>query len=120
MKQILWFIIVLISYTAPAQEVSCDDLQDFIETNGYNKASLANYTLNSEWLYGVKAYTYEWKTYVIAKIKPNAYSYQTRSYVFCNIPSQNWSNFQYGGYSDSNSYGERFHKYIMDYQCSCY
>ena len=103
-----------------AQEVSCTDLQDFIEDYGYEKASLSSYTLNSSWLYKVTAYTYEYKIYVIAEIKTNQYSYSTNSYVFCGIPSQNWQYFQYGGYGDSNSYGERFHKYIFNYQCNCY
>lgn len=39
---------------------------------------------------------------------------------FCGIPIMNWSNFRFGGYGDSKSYGERFHKYIIDYKCNCY
>lgn len=103
-----------------AQDVSCSDLAEYIKDKGYYKASLASYILNSTWLYKVTAYSYDYKVYVIAEIKKNEYSYQTSTYIFCGIPSQNWSNFQYGGYGDSNSYGERFHKYIIDYQCSCY
>lgn len=119
MKNILFAIFLLNTAIMSSQEVSCDDLQTFIIKNGYSKASLSSYTLDSEWLYEVKAYTYKYNTYVVAKIKPNEYSYQTKSYIFCGIPSQNWSNFQYGSYGDSESYGQRFHKYIMDYVCDC-
>ncbi|WP_109300896.1 hypothetical protein [Aquimarina sp. AU474] len=103
-----------------AQQVSCDDLIDFIEMNGYYTSSIGSYTLDSSWLYKVTAYTYQYKTFVIAEIKKNEYSYVTNTYIFCGIPSSNWSNFQYSGYYDSDSYGERFHKYIMDYKCNCY
>ena len=60
-------------------------------------------------------------TQKIAEIKANEYSYSTKSYIFCGIPYSNWSNFKNGyNYSDSRTYGERFHAYIIDYQCSCY
>ena len=107
-------------YSSSSNTPSCEDLMEYIKDNGYSKGTLSNYTMDSEWLYEVKAYTYEYKTYVIAKIKKNEYSYTTTSYVFCDIPSTNWSNFKYGAYGDSDSYGERFHKYIMNYKCDCY
>lgn len=103
-----------------SQEMSCDDLQDFIETNGYQKSSMSNYVLNSTWLDKVTAYDYDFNIYVVAEIKESEYSYSTRTYIFCGIPSQNWSHFQYGDYGDSDSYGERFHKYVIDYVCNCY
>ncbi|TYP99014.1 hypothetical protein C7447_102332 [Tenacibaculum adriaticum] len=102
-----------------SQEVNCEDLQEFIKTKGYYKTSLANYTLGSSWLYEVTAYEYDYKIYVIAKIKRNEYDYSPKAYVYCGIPSQNWNNFQYGDYNDSDSYGERFHEYIKDYECNC-
>ncbi|MEL0643317.1 hypothetical protein V6251_02915 [Olleya sp. Ti.3.14] len=108
------------SYYRSNDTPACDDLLSFIENNGYSKGSLSNYTLDSDWLYQVKAYDYEYKIYVVAKIKKSEYSYQTNTYIFCGIPSTNWSNFKNGGYGDSNSYGERFHKYIIDYKCDCY
>ncbi|WP_320418779.1 hypothetical protein [Tenacibaculum sp. IB213877] len=113
------FIILSINLSF-SQEVDCEDLLEYIETNGSYKTSLSNYTLNSSWLYEVTAYEYDFEIYVIAKIKRNEYDYSPRSYIFCGIPSENWSDFQYGGYSDSDSYGDRFHKYIKDYQCTCY
>ncbi|MDO7173704.1 hypothetical protein [Mariniflexile sp. AS56] len=119
MRNILLVIFLLNITAICAQDVKCDDLQSFIIKNGYYKASLSSISLDSEWLYEVKAYTYKSKIYVVAKIKPKKYSYQTKSYVFCGIPNQNWSSFQHSGYGDSSSYGERFHKYIMDYVCDC-
>jgi hypothetical protein len=111
---------LLFSFNSFSQDVSCDDLLAFIKSEGYYKASLSRYTLNSSWLHKVTAYSYDYKTYVVAEIKNNEYSYQTNTYIFCGIPSQNWSNFRYGGYGGSQSYGERFHKYIINYQCNCY
>ncbi|WP_350289825.1 hypothetical protein [uncultured Croceitalea sp.] len=113
-------IIFLTIQKVNAQEVSCDELQKFIEQKAYQKNSLHSYILNSSWLYKVTAYDYDFKIYVVAEIKESEYSYSTRTYIFCGIPSQNWSNFVYGGYGDSDSYGERFHKYILNYTCNCY
>lgn len=119
-KTFLIFILLSINLSF-SQQVNCEDLQEFIKSKGYYKTSLANYTLNSSWLYEVTAYEYDFKIYVIAKIKRNEYDYSPRSYVFCEIPPQNWNNFQYGrNYNDLETYGERFHKYIKNYQCNCY
>ena len=120
MKNIGVILLILNFHFSFSQDISCPDLQEFIEDNRYYKSSISNYTLNSSWLYEVTAYEYEYKIYVIAKIKRNEYDYSSKSYVFCGIPSQNWSNFRYKGYGEPDSYGERFHKYIIDYQCNCY
>lgn len=108
-----------INYSAYSQSVSCDDLLSFIVENGYKKSTLNNYVLESSWLYRVTAYSYDYKTYVVAEIKENEYSNRTRTYIFCGIPNMNWQSFQYGGYGDPVSYGERFQKYIFKYQCNC-
>ncbi|MFH7015478.1 hypothetical protein [Flavobacterium sp. FlaQc-47] len=118
-KIVMSIMFFLFSTNSYCQEVSCTDLLNFIIQNGYLKSTVGSYTLDSSWLYKVTAYEYEYKTYVIAEIKKSEYSYQTSTYIFCGIPNMNWSNFQYGGYSDSNSYGERFHKYIINYKCIC-
>lgn len=120
MKKIILMALMLISFNSFSQEVSCKELLDFIKSKGSYVSSVGNYTMDSSWLYEVTAYSYESKYYVVAKIKENEYSYTTKSYIFCGIPYTNWSNFYYGGYSESKSYGERFHKYIKDYQCNCY
>jgi hypothetical protein len=106
-------------YSSSGDTPSCDDLLNYIIENGYSKGTLSNYTLDSEWLKEVKAYSYDYKIYVVAKIKKNEYSYQTNTYIFCGISSTNWSNFKNGSYGDSESYGERFHKYIFDFKCDC-
>lgn len=118
MKLIILFFFFI--QFAHCQKINCDDLKDFIETKGYSKEIFYSYSLNSSWLYKVKAYSYDYKIYVIAEIKENEYSYSTKNYVFCGIPQQNWTNFQFKSYGDSGSYGERFHKYIIDYKCNCY
>ncbi len=121
MKQIilLFTVSLALSINSQAQTVSCDDLLEFIEDKGYLQGTVSNYTMNSSWLYKVTAYNYEYEVYVVAEIKKSEFSSQTTTYIFCGIPSRNWSNFKNGGYGDSESYGDRFHKYIMDYQCAC-
>jgi hypothetical protein len=121
MKKLLFAltIIFFLNQKSFSQNVGCNDLADYIVQNGVLHASLGNYTLNSSWLYEVKAYMYDYKIFVIAKIKKSEYDYRTSSYIFCSIPSQNWINFEYGGPGDSESYGERFHQYIMNYTCNC-
>ena len=122
MKKILIiFIFTLSFFEVKSQEISCEKLKNFIEKGGRYVSSLSSYTLNSSWLYKVTCYSYEMNYYVIAEIKKSEYSYQTKSYVFCGIPYSNWSNFKNGyNFSDKRTYGERFHDYIIDYQCNCY
>lgn len=106
------------SIESGGRSTSCENLLEFIEDEGYRKGSVSSYTLDSEWLTDVKAYTYEYKIYVVAKIKAKN-SYSSRSYVFCDIPSSNWSSFKNGGYGERDTYGERFHDNIFDYKCNC-
>ncbi len=123
MQKITIIIVVIMLFginpKCKAQQINCDNLISFIKVNGYSKNSISSYILNSSWLYKVTAYSYEYKIFVIAEIKRNEYSYSTDSYIFCGIPANNWTNFKYGGYYDSDSYGERFHKYIINYRCNC-
>ncbi|WP_106793056.1 hypothetical protein [Aquimarina sp. Aq78] len=101
-----------------AQEISCSELIDFIKTKGYYTGKIDSYILDSSWLYKVTTYTYNYKTFIIAMIKRNEYTSSIDTYIFCGVPSSNWNNFKHGGYNDS--YGKRFHKYIMEYKCNCY
>jgi hypothetical protein len=118
-KIILIAAFFVFSHNSYSQEIGCDELLEFIKEKGYDKGTISNYTLDSSWLYKVTAYEYEYKTYVVAEIKKNEYSYQTEKYIFCGVPNMNWTNFRFGGYGDLESYGERFHKYIIDYKCNC-
>jgi hypothetical protein len=85
--------ILLFSFASYSQTVSCEELAEFIEENGYQKATIPSYILNSSWLSDVTAYEYEYKIYVFAEIKKDEYTYQTKTYIFCGIPSLNWTNF---------------------------
>ena len=118
-KPILILLFILSNKMILSQDISCNELMSFIHEEGYLKSTLMNFTLNSKWLYEVKAYSYDNSIFVEAKIKKNEYSFETNTYIFCGIPSINWSNFQYGSYGENSTYGERFHKYIFDYQCDC-
>lgn len=118
-KILLIGIICIYCLIARTQTISCDELYNFIVENGYKKTTIHRYVMNSSWLNKVTAYSYNYKLYVVAEIKKNDFDFNPKSYIFCLIPSQNWFNFQYGAYRDSDSYGERFHKYIMDYKCNC-
>ena len=121
MKKVSVFLFLFFTFSniAYTQSVSCYELTQFVVENGYRKGSLSSYTLNSSWLTEVTAYSYDNSIFVVAKIKRNEYSYTSETYVFCGISNSNWNSFYYGGYGISTSYGERFHKYIIDYQCNC-
>ena len=122
MKKLITLItLIIFSIGAYSQEVSCEDLKNFIEKEGRYYSSVSSITLNSSWLYKVTCYSYDMKYYVVAEIKKSEYSYQTKSYVFCGISFSDLYDFSNGkGYNDKRTYGERFHDYIMDYQCNCY
>ena len=100
--------------------ISCNDLLETVEEHGYDEGSLSRFSMGSQWLQIVTAYEYDGSIYVVATIKDNQYSYDARTYIWCDVPSMNWYSFKNGRYGDSDSYGERFHKYIIDYKCDCY
>lgn len=119
MKRYILVFLLSFSFFASAQSVSCGELMSFIKSEGMYSSSISSYTLDSSWLTKVTLYNYDMKYFVIAEIKANKYSYGSKPYIFCAIPFNNWSNFKNGGYGNSDSYGERFQKYIFDYQCNC-
>jgi hypothetical protein len=103
-----------------SQEVNCDDLIDYVKTKGYRKGTVSSISLiNSDWLKEVEAYTIDNLIVVIAEIKKDEWGINTKKYIFCGIPDSNWSDFYYGMNDVGKTYGERFHKYIIDYQCKC-
>ncbi len=75
--------------------------------------------MDSSWLVKVEYYQVDYDGgLVIAYIKKNDYDFKGKPYIFCGISSQRWSAFKTEGLY--GSYGEAFHKYIMDYTCDCY
>ena len=119
MRKIIIIVAFLCFNLNSSQEVNYNDLLDFIKDKGCYKSSLSSYTLDSSWLNKVTAYSYKYKIYVVAETKKSEYSFQTNTYIFCRIPPLNWTNFKYRSYNDSDSYRERFHKYILNYKCNC-
>ncbi len=113
MKKLVLLLALIFSVYSFSQQINCNRLLEFVESEGYGKGSLSSYTLNSSWLYKVTAYEYDYRIYVVAEIKRNEYSFSTNTYIFCGIPSQNWSNFRYGRYGDSNSYGKDFTSILL-------
>ena len=121
MKKIIFFASLIFSIGIHAQSVSCEDLMDYVTSKGYNFQSVNSYQLyESSWLNSVKAYKVEGRIAVIAEIKRDDVGFFTKKYVFCGISKSRWDYFYYGLYDIGKSYGERFHKYIIDYQCNCY
>lgn len=123
MKNLIFSIgFILFAYTPIfSQSTSCTELLNYVESKGRSKGSVSSMSLyDSSWLSEVKAYSIEGNVAVVAKIKKNEYDMYGKKYVFCGLPSSNWDAFYYGTYDYGLSYGERFHKYIMDYVCECY
>jgi hypothetical protein len=120
MKKLSLIIFLLFNMNGFSQGISCDELLNFVKTKGSYVGAVNGISLDSSWLKDVTAYGYDGDYYVVAKIKKDKYSYSTSTYVFCGIPQTNWFRFRNGSYGDSSSYGERFHKYIIDYKCNCY
>uniref|UniRef100_UPI00404AB8F2 hypothetical protein n=1 Tax=Flavobacterium sp. TaxID=239 RepID=UPI00404AB8F2 len=117
-KKLIFICLFSINFTY-SQDVSCNDLLDYIIENATHEKTISKYILDSSWLNKIECYYYDGKYYVVADIKKNEYSMQTNKYIFCGISRMNWTNFKIGSYGDSDSYGERFHKYIFDYKCNC-
>lgn len=108
------------SLSAKSQEVSCSELLEYVQSNGRSKATVSSLSLyDSSWLNEVKAYSIEGNIAVVAKITRNEYDLYGKEYIFCGVPSENWDAFYYGTYDYNLTYGERFHKYIMNYGCKC-
>lgn len=115
---LLFFCCFLTTYS---QNVSCEELIDYVRKDGYKKGTVSSTQLiNSSWLKEVEAFEINNAIVVIAEIKKDEWGFSSKEYVFCGIPSSNWSAFYYGTYETGKTYGERFHKYIIDYVCNCY
>lgn len=124
-----YLLILLIVCCLPvisfSQTISCEDLLEYVEDEGRSEGEVSSFTLalaldkGSSWLKEVKGYSVENTIVVVAEIKRDDFGFSTDKYVFCGVPSSNWRNFK-SAFTDSDmSYGEKFHKYIMDYKCNC-
>ncbi len=104
------------SYTY-TQNVSCEQLVRSVEseTTFYDDILWVN-LVYSEFLEEVKAYQYKDGLFVIAKFKREPTAIFGKKYIFCGVPPSNWNAFKNG---IGDTYGKRFHKYIMDYLCNC-
>lgn len=102
------------------QTMRCGDLLDFVVRNGHYKGEVSSLALiNSTWLKSVTAYRYKNSIFVVAAISTDKYRFSSKKYIFCGIPTRNWESFADGLVDFDLSYGEKFHKYIMEYKCDC-
>lgn len=112
---ILTFLLSISTISNPYS--TCEELIQYTKNEGTHYGSIGPIALmNSEWLRAVEAYKVENSIVVIASIRKDG-SYFSKDYIFCAVPESNWRSFSsiYG----NDSYGERFHEYIMNYQCNC-
>jgi hypothetical protein len=124
MKKTLFILFTLIcsSIATFSQNMSCEELMDYVEDEGYSEGTVGAFSLimESSWLKEVKGYSVEGNIVIIAEIKTDDFGLSSKKYAFCGVPSSSWRSFK-GTFTDSDmSYGEKFHKYIMDYKCNCY
>jgi len=119
MKKILISLLLLSGTAGFTQTVTCSDLIYDVESKLREEKTISSYVLNSTWLSKVTAYEYEGSYIIIASIKQNDWDYSGKKYVFCGVPYRNWSSFSYSYLDFNTTYGENFHKYIMDYLCYC-
>jgi hypothetical protein len=113
-----FIFLLLLSLTTPSTpNASCDELIRYTKSEGTHYGSVGALSLmNSEWLKNVEAYKVEDVIVVIASIKKEG-SYFSKDYIFCSVPESNWRSFS--SYFGNDSYGEKFHQYIFNYQCDC-
>jgi len=114
-KAIFLLTILFFSVTANSQDVSCDDLYNYVIDHSSYPSTINCF--NSSWLIKVQNYDLDGKVFVVAYIKKNEYDLSGKRYIFCDVSSYAWSNFQSEG--TYGSWGDAFHKYIMDYNCNC-
>jgi hypothetical protein len=104
-----------------SQQYSCEEILSYVKSNGYKKSSPSSWYLKSSWLKNVTAYELDDMIFVVADIKKDDWGYSSKEYIFCGVPSRNWDNFySITAILSEDSYGEKFHKYIIDYVCDCY
>ena len=105
------FLIIILSLITSASygQMSCDDMMEHVEDEGWEMASYCCFT--SKFLTGVKFYSLDidYDTYYFAKVQFN----YGRWYLY-RVSSNTKSNFSYYAYTDQA--GEAFHQYIHVYR----
>jgi hypothetical protein len=113
-------LLFLFSLQSYSQTVSCNELLEYVLDEGSEIGKINPVQLyKSGWLESVEAYSISNSIAIIAEIKKDDYGFNTKKYIFCNVPQANWDAFYFGLYDKGKTYGERFHKYIIDYTCDC-
>lgn len=126
MKKILQLVLLIATafystLSIQAQNTtSCNELINYVRANGTKKGEIKESEIyNSSWLKKVEGYSIDGNMVVVAKISSKGNNISSKEYIFCGIPSLNWDFFYGGRYQVGLSLGEKFHKYIFDYQCNC-
>lgn len=114
MKKSFLTIAFIVCLLSAYSQLRCSEAVKIIEKNNYRQSE---HCFGSDWLLKVTRYNVEGNSYVIAYIKQSNFDLSGKPYLFCGVSASNWSNFRFEGMTDS--YGQAFHKYIMDYTCNC-
>ena len=116
MKQIITLILLISSFLVNAQSISCEEATQYIIKNLPRLES--QICFSSSMLTKVEYYKLnsEETGYVVAYIKQNDNDIFGKPYLFCGISLQRWQDFKFAGII---SWGEAFHKYIINYTCNC-
>lgn len=128
----LFFVLLLFSSFCYSQEqIACEDAIKKIEDNGNLTDTLKDVQIILDavyksvsgdiWLKEVKCYEINNTNFVVAEIYSDNLKLFTKKYLFCGIPKENWEHFYNETVLSSNkeSYGKKFHKYIIDFKCNC-
>ncbi|MBK8700939.1 MAG: hypothetical protein IPN29_15930 [Saprospiraceae bacterium] len=92
-------------------DLSCDELTDLVQNDGYHRDNLSSGELDSEMLESVDLYEYDGSYYVIADFQRGG------TYIYCDVSMSAWSNFTDNDY---DSFGRSFEAYIADdFICNC-
>lgn len=115
--RIIAILVLLFQFNLIFGQVNCDVLTRKVEST-FTLHSVTSLLLDSSWLYEVNLYYTDGKYFVVAVVQHD--NFMKSKYIFCGIPKTNWNNFYFGQNDPNSTYGERFHKYIIDYKCDCY
>jgi hypothetical protein len=137
MKKLLLILFINIPFFVASQNISCTELLNYVEKEGYRFPINRKPSILSKWLGDVTAFSMVEEDPSLYKVSDIFNHYdsdgvyvivaqfysddlRTKSkYVFCNVPISDWDTFDRSLYL-SQSRNEMFNKYIMKYRCNCY